>query len=244
MRRSKSGQPAKGGASTPRFSVFEVLRVYSEQRQSIEEYLSSYRRYDPQELILEWKEEPKDILAGQQLQVGPVEDVAGLEGRHSSLDGILKYLVKKEKLAHFRTLVFDGGVSFPERVLFSFFVSLVERKADSLEESNTLFTELYSLSHHFGLKTDYFLKFTNLSKYFQYVLYQLNLKKLPSPQLYKACVVDLISRSFNSKEVINSIKKLFLELAKVALQFISDNNLRGVIEPPSNEPFERYKIRL
>jgi hypothetical protein len=73
---------------------------------------------------------------------------------------------------------------FIDRLFFSIFVALIERKLSGFSQIVEYFTSMYNISHHFGLKTEYFLLFNNLCKYFQFILYNVMNQQLEDTSMY------------------------------------------------------------
>jgi len=226
------------------YTIFELLKIYSGDEFRISNYLSSYRIHTSLDLIKEWEEERESIILQDSKLISEIKDIETIQGIYDFDHSLLQFLAKKERKLYYMLLAERKGYPFVERLVFGLFMGVVERKLVTYEEIVQFFTEMYNICHHFGLKTEHFLLFNNLCRYFQFILHYVCIKKIGNQGLYQPCVINLISKTFHSKNVMKGLKHLFIELAKISLNIISPQHIRTILSLYSDEQFNVFLHRM
>ena len=147
------------------------MKIYSTDEKQIDNYLEGYRNYTISEILKDWEDENKDISVQNSTLFSDILEIDQIKGFTNEENDFLKDFLKQEKIEFCRQVTLDGEHSLIEKIILTFFVSLVERKLYHIDDILHFFSEMYSVSHHFGLTTEYFLKFNMLCKCFQFMIY-------------------------------------------------------------------------
>lgn len=226
------------------FSLFKILKIYTDKIHHLEAYLSSFRIHDPKDLAVEWKNEDEKISINQSpfiTAITPTEQIDSLLG---GSEAMISYFMKNQNKTFFRLVDLGNGFSYIEQLLFSIFIALTERKMTDLSTTINYFTNLYNISHHFGLKTEHFLLFNSLCKYFQYIIYSLLKKEFRDNALYQAFVINLLSKTAHNGKIVRGIVHLLLEVVKISIEFLSEEHLRKILTVHPKDPLSLFKREI
>lgn len=226
------------------FSLFEILKLYSDQPRVLEAYLSSFRIHDPEDLAFEWKSEDEKASNSNSPFISEVKPIVQLDSMMGTSDSNLSYLIAKEQKTDFRYIGLGNEFSFVEKLLFSVFIAFTERKMKTLESTISYFTNLYNISHHFGLKTEHFLLFNSLCKYFQYIIYSLLDKEFKENNFHQAFVMNLLSSTAHNGKIVKGVVYLLLEVVKITLEFVSEEHLRKILTVYPKDPLALFKREM
>ena len=232
--------------SKSEFALFDILKIFTDDKFGLEDYLSSFRVHNPQDLVKDWEGDKEEFKLEERAFVSDLRDTSTLPQilAGSSHESVVQFLVKKEKKRCYRILSLDPDSNYLEKLFFGIFFSIIERKLDTRDAIVDYFTNLYNISHHFGLKTQYFLLFNNLCKYFQFILHSVIKCQIPDPALYQASIINLISKTAHKRKIVKGIKHLMIEIAKIVLNFTSEQNLSTILSLYSDEPVAYVKQEI
>lgn len=145
-----------------------------------------------------------------------------------------------------RVLDFKSTDHHPMLFVFvSVFVTSFEKAPISIKFLLDYIVDLFNVSHHFSLKTEYFALFNKFSKYLQQLLIDLTAKQFEEDSAFHAHLLSLLMHTLHDEKVYKGIRILFISMVKTLLEYCESTFLVHVLSLKADEnPMEAKNAML
>lgn len=229
---------------------FDFLRGVAIDSIQVDSYLSSFRCHQARDLVKDgdianYQEFSKvlesKINRGIQLATDP-----NLEKQFGPkiFAGIKGYLRVDDK-KYIRVLDFSAYESSPLGLIFvTYFVAALEKNMTSRVQAISFLTDLYNVAHHLSLKTEHFMAFSNLSKYFQQLLIDLTTKRFESEVACQTFMSRMLLSTIHDSQVLRGLKLLCTSMLSLVLEMGDPVALTKVFDLPADESAREQRPAL
>lgn len=217
--------PARLNHQSKKNFFFDFLRGVSAESNQVDAYLSSFRCHQARELLKDG-----DIPNFQEFsKVHESKVCSGVKKTADSdvekefspkvVNSIRGYLKLDDK-SYYRIMNLANFEKSPLGLIFiSYFIAAFERNMTSLAQAINYLTDLYNLVHHLSLKTEYFMLFSNLSKYFQQMMLDITTRKFESEGSILTYASQLLLCTLHDEKVSRGLKLLCASMISLVVEF-------------------------
>lgn len=224
---------------------FDFIKGSCGDWSKVDAYLSSYRNHQVTDLVKDGAianlaEFDKQKQSKVCKEVKPVASLID-DFPDKVAQCTLRNLGKDNK-SYVRVLDFTCIDHSPMNVIFiTLFVSAYEKTAGTIQQATSMLVDLYNLSHHLSLKTEYFMVFSNLSKYFQQILIEVVTRRFDSDAGCQAFLIGALMHTLHDPKVFKAIKLLCCVLLHLLLEFSDPNALAKIFSLQADENPGEYR---
>lgn len=226
---------------------FDFIKGSCNDWSKVDTYLSSYRNHQVADLVKDGS--IANLTEFDKLKQSKIckEIMPSNELSKDFSDKVFQCAIRnlnKDNKSHVRLFDFTSIDHSPMSIVFiTLFVAAFEKTASSIQNSTTMLVDLYNLSHHLSLKTEYFMMFSNLSKYFQQLLIDVVTRRFETDAGCQSYIIGALVHTLHDPKIYKAVKVLCCVLLKLILEFSDPNALSKIFSlQPDENPIEYRQV--